>query len=90
MQDATYTPWKSQLTVAREHRILFLQDKYHVVDGMARRVVRTQCCALHAEYLAILDTALTRTRLMLVDRHVRAKLQKIRDTFDMIMVPVGE
>jgi hypothetical protein len=59
-----------------------------MVHSMSRCMRRPQCGSFNAEDLAIFNSTLSFSRLMLVDSDLGTKLAKVRDTIDVIMMPV--
>lgn len=81
---------ESQLTITRENRIFFLQNKRHMVYCVTRCMERSQRCPLNAKHLSILDVILSFIRLVLVHRRLGADRQQIIQTPNMVAMPVRQ
>ena len=78
--------------VAREHRVLFFQDKAHVVLRVAGAVDRADRGALHLEDLTVGDGLLVFARRVFIHCRGEARVEsnQIRDTTGVVPMPMGE
>jgi hypothetical protein len=83
---------RRRLTISREHGILLVKHKGHMIHRMPRRMKRHQRRPLDLKHLSIahLQLALFHIRIALVYLDARKHLHQIFNSADMVMVPVGD
>lgn len=80
----------SEDVVPSKHSIFLLEYKGHMIGSMTGTVQRTQDSPLSGETLAVFYGELTIGGTMFVDPGIRAELEQVVNTTDMIRVPMRQ